>query len=117
MDRKEGLSQVSEIPRKWIGKGTSASLYDSWAEDEVVSVGLGKKCLKNSVSLFICGGGVQVPGSLEKYLGLMDKVEGSPLNVCCVAVVLKFLATTKNKALIDQKKVMGPSVVYDTICC
>ncbi|KAL8584762.1 hypothetical protein ACOMHN_035681 [Nucella lapillus] len=47
---------------------------------------------------------ISVPGSLEKYLSLLEKVEASSFNTCCVAYVLQFLTGTKNKALIEQHK-------------
>lgn len=45
-----------------------------------------------------------VPGSVEKYVSLLEKVEASAFNICCVAVVLKYLTATKNKALVDKYK-------------
>ena len=55
---------------------------------------------------------LQVPGSLEKYLTLMEKVEGSAFSVCCVAIVLRYLTATKNKALIDKYKVLTSSHAF-----
>ena len=55
---------------------------------------------------------LQVPGSLVKYLTLMEKVEGSAFSVCCVAIVLRYLAATKNKALIDKYKVLASSHAF-----
>ncbi|KAK7087777.1 stalled ribosome sensor GCN1-like [Littorina saxatilis] len=47
---------------------------------------------------------ITVPGSLEKYLSLMEKVEASAFNTCCVAVILRYLAATKKMDLINKHK-------------
>ncbi|XP_076452806.1 stalled ribosome sensor GCN1-like [Babylonia areolata] len=47
---------------------------------------------------------ISVPGSLERYLGLLEKVEASVFSACIMAFVLQFLSATKNKALIDKYK-------------
>lgn len=46
-----------------------------------------------------------MPGSVEKFLQLLEKVEPADHNMCCCALVLQYLTTTKNKTLLDLYKV------------
>ncbi|PVD31523.1 hypothetical protein C0Q70_06936 [Pomacea canaliculata] len=47
---------------------------------------------------------MEVPGSVEKFLQLLEKVEPADHNMCCCALVLQYLTTTKNKTLLDLYK-------------